>query len=426
MKLRRAGFCFAVALLTGPGLALATGREPVAVSSSSRQFIASAPDPLVSSALCAYAERIKHEWLRRLELPDRWRDTIVFVVRLRDAGLTNAPVLTAEMFRFGSQLKYQLRIVIPPAPDDATLAAAIIELLSAEVANRDRPLPPDAPYVGAPIPVWFSEGFAQSVVNSPDQLLDRAQRDASGPRPMSAMELMRVTTLPGDAAGRAAYRSQAWLLVESLLRLPEGASKMQRLLAELGATKMFARAFERVYGGDFPDTPALEKWWSIQQTRLQQTTAAGNLAAADTARRLDAILAVAVEPRPAFGDLWRYYEQPWLDRALREQLVALQALHAYAHPMYRPVIARYTDAIEQLLQRKLNRFRRAAAEADRQRRATDQQLRRIQETLDRAERAWAAANPNEFESFFRALDRLRKFEQQRRNPISDYLDRFDR
>ncbi len=426
MKLRRAALCYAVALLAGHGLALATNRVPVAVSSSSRQFTAYAPDALVSSALCAYAERIKHEWLRQLDLPDRWRDAIVFVVRNREAGLTNAPVLTAELFRFGSQLKYQLTVVIPPSPDDATLAAAIIELLSAEVANRSQPLPRDAPYVGAPIPVWLSEGFAQSIVSRPDRLLGWVQRDASGPRPMSAMELMRVTAVPGDATERAFYRAQAWLLVESLLRLPDGAAKMQQLLAELGATKMFARAFERVYGGDFPDTPTLEKWWSLQQTRARETTVAGNLTAAETARRLDAALTVEVEPRPAFGELWRYYEQPWLDRELRQKLVALQALSAYGHPMYRPVIAQYSGAIEQLLQRKLNRFRRAAAEADRQRRATDQQLRRIQETLDRAERAYGAAETNGFENFFRALDRLQQFQQQRRDPIRDYLDQFER
>jgi hypothetical protein len=426
MKLRHAGLCFAAVWLAGNSLAAATNPVSVATSSSSRQFTAYASSPLVSSALCAYAERIKHEWLRRLDSPDRWRDAIVFVVRDRQAGLTNAPVLAAEMFRFESRLKYQLTIVVPPVPDDATLAAAIIELLSAEAANRSQPLPRDASYVGAPIPVWFSEGLAQSILGQPDRLLGWVRRDASGPRPMTAMELMRVTAVPGDAADRAFYRAQAWLLVESLLRLPNGPAKMQRWLTELGATKMFARAFERVYGDDFPDTATLEKWWSMAQTRAQEMTVAGNLTAAETARRLNAVLAVEVEPRPAFGELWRYHEQPWLDRALREKLVALQALSAYGHPMYRPVMARYTAAIEQLLDRKLNRFRRAAAEAGRFRRDTDQQVRRIQEALDRAERTYAEADTNEFAGFFRALERVEKFEKQRRNPISDYLDQFER
>ena len=426
MKSRRAWWWLAAALLAAGGAhAAVTNRVLVTTVSSSREFIVHAPNALVSSALCAYAERIKHEWLQRLDTQDAWRDVIVFVIREREDSLANAPVLMAELFQVEPRLKYQLTFVVPPAPDDATLVAAIVGLLCAEAANRDQPRPRDVPYIGAPIPVWLAEGIAQSILGRPDQLLAVVCRSASGSRPQTAMELMRVMQIPGDAADRSLYRANAWLLVEGLLRLPNGTRKLQQLLAELGATKTFARAFESVYGSEFPDTPALEKWWSDQQTRARETSVAANFTAADTARRLDGLLTVEAEPHPAFDQLWRYYEQPWLKPWLRDRSISLEVLNAYGQTLYRPVVAKYAEAITQLLDQKLNRFRRAAREAARLRSAVDQKGRQIRDTLDRAERTYSTGGTNEYQDFFRTLDRLQKFEQQRRNPISDYLDQFD-
>src|SRR5438093_927849 len=82
---------------------------------------------------------------------------------------------------------------------------------------------------------------------------------ASGPRPQSVTEVMRITRLPDEPAERTLYRANAWLLTESLLHLPGGARRMQQLLAALGATRIFASAFDSAYAGDFPDESALEK-----------------------------------------------------------------------------------------------------------------------------------------------------------------------
>jgi hypothetical protein len=395
-------------------------RAAVTTTSASHQFTVEAPAPVASAALCAFAERLKHEWLQQLDLADSWRDPIFLIVRDRDAGTTNAPVMAADMYLFESQLRYRLTCVVPPAPDDAALGAAIIELLCAELANHDQPHERGKPYIGAPIPVWLSEGLAQSVLGRPDQLLTVVRRSAIGSRPQTAMELMRLTALPGDAADRTLYRASAWLLTESLLRLPDGRRKLARLLTESGATKIFARAFTNVYGDDFPDTAMLEKWWSLQQARTRETTVAQNFTPDETARRLDALLG------EKFDQLWRRYDEPTLKPVLQEKLAGLQNLHASAHPLYRPVIAKYAEAVAQLLDTKLNRFRRAAAEAGQLRAAVERQMGDIREALDRAEHKYVPAGTNEFAGFFHELDRLEKLDQQRHNPISDYLDQFDK
>jgi hypothetical protein len=424
MKSQRVLLRLAAFIIAGNVNAAGSNEVFAITTSSSRQFTAYAPNPLLSSAICAYAEKIKRDWLQRLELPDAWRDPIVFVLRERTPATTNAPAIVSEIFQIEERLKYQITCVVPPPLDGSELAVDIVEALCAEAANHDQPRTRATAYVGAPIPAWLSEGLAQSTVGRPDQMLAVLRRSASGERPLDVMEIMHVMSVPPDQAGRTFYRANAWMLAESLLCLPDGARKMRQLLLELGTTKVCARAFAAVYGNDLPDELALEKWWSLQQARRTEISVAEDLSAAETARRLDALLVINIGPRPAFDQAWHFYQEPWLKLVLQDKLAGLAALRLHAHPRYRPVVAKYIEAIAQLQDVKLNRFRRAVQAAARQRAAVDQESEQIRRVLDRAEAACIPAGTNAFDDFFRTLDRLEKFEQQRHNPISDYLDKF--
>jgi hypothetical protein len=153
-----------------------------------------------------------------------------------------------------------------------------------------------------------------------------------------------------------------------------------------------------------------EKWWCVEREHRAGFILAENLDAKESARRLDAALvtqmaivsekgsAEATAP-VAMTELWRYYDKSWLAGLLQAKLVQLEALRARVHPLYRPVVEEYQAAIEQLLQRKLSRFRRAVAIANQHRQATDRRVRQITEALDRVEQ---------------------------HDQISDYLDQFDK
>lgn len=399
-----------------------TNEVLVSTTSATGQFVAHAPTALLSSAVCAFAEKTKRDWLRQLDLTDAWRDPIVFVVRER----ANAPPVSIEEFQIQDRIKYEVTFAVPPALDEARVAAATIAALCAELANRDQPRSRGVPYMTAPIPLWLAEGFAQANIGSPDQLLAITRRSLTGGRPQQAKEIMRTSLLPEDSDGSATlFRANAWLLTDSFLRLPSGSRKLRDLIAALGASKTFARAFEAVYGNEFPDGEALEKWWSLELVRRSESIVAGELSAAETARQLDALLQFENARQSAFGQLWRFYKEKWLRPVLRNRRLGLETLRLRAHPLYRSVIAGYIDAIGQLREQKHYRFRRSAEEADRRRMTVETQIRQVQEVLDRAERIYSTTSPETFQEFFRTLDRLEKFEQQRRNPISDYLDEFD-
>jgi hypothetical protein len=424
VKSRRTWPWLLAALLAAGNVRAAGPNLVVTTTSASRQFSTLSTNTMVSAALCTYAEGIKREWLLQLGLSDTWRDPILLVVRSREGDRTNAPVLRAETFPTGPHFRYQLNLVVPPAPDNTAFTVAIVELLCAEVANRDQPRAPAGLARTAPIPVWLSEGLAQSILGRPDQLLAVTRRSATGRRPQTAMEMMGIARLPHDTSDQALYRANAWLLASGFLQLPDGAHKMQQLLAELGATKTFARAFDKVYSHDFPDSATLENWWSNQLTRVRETVIAENYTLADTARRLDALLTVEIEARPPFDELWRFYDRPWLIQWLRDRLPALEALNGSGHPLYRPVVEEYVDAVRQLRDRKINRFRRSVHEAAQRRAEVDRQAQQIREILDRVE-SRSGGQTNQFEEFFQTLNRLEQFGKQRHDPIGDYLDQFD-
>jgi hypothetical protein len=89
--------------------------------SASRQFAAYAENPLLPSALCVYAERVKREWLRRMDAADNWRDPILLVVRTRETAQTNFPPVSMAVFQTDAHLKYQIRCLVPPPLDEAEL-----------------------------------------------------------------------------------------------------------------------------------------------------------------------------------------------------------------------------------------------------------------------------------------------------------------
>ncbi len=328
--------------------ALSPATNTVATTlSTSRQFTAYADNPLLPSALCVYAERVKHEWLRRMDVPDNWRDPILLVVHTRETAQTNAPAISMVTIQTDVHLKYQVRCLVPPALDEAKLLVAVVDALSSEWANREQPIIRGHLYTAPVMPLWLVEGIAASIQGQFEFLLSIARRSVAAGRPESAADVMGVRVLPVDAADRQLFQADAWLLTESILALPDGSRKLRSFLSELGARKAVGSAFWTVYHRDFPQSAALDEWWSREQARRTSVTMAQDLSAAETGRRLATILIVKLGPvkeregtpertEATLGDLWQYTEEPWLVDVLKLKTDQLGTLRGLAHPVYRP------------------------------------------------------------------------------------------
>jgi hypothetical protein len=415
-----------------------TTNAPVSTLSASRQFAAYANDQVLPSALCVYAERIKREWLRRMNANDNWRDPILLVVHARETAQENAPPISMIMFQTDEHLKYQIYCLVPPRIDEAELLSAIVEVLCSEWANREQVTVRGKAYTAPVMPAWLVQGLGASIQGRYEFLLSIVQRSVAAGRPPQATDLLGVKALPVDTMERQLFQANAWIFTESLLALPDGSRKFRRFLSELGGQKVASNAFWAVYQQNFPQETALEKWWSLEQARRTSVTLAQNLSVDETVRQLDSILPTTLGPASGRGGipdemevpidkLWQYADAPWLKDVLKLKIDRLGALRSQAHPLYQSVLDKYIEAVTWLYRGSATRFRFGLNRANVARTAAEKQSTRIAAYMDQAERSYAPGELSKvFTGYFQTLDRFQKLDDDRRSPISDYLDKFDR
>ncbi|MGA2604085.1 MAG: hypothetical protein ABSG14_07640 [Verrucomicrobiia bacterium] len=429
----------AIAALTQPVTAAVSTPTNALVStvSASHQFVACASDRLLPSALCAYAERVKREWLRRMDVADNWRDPVVLLVQNRQPGQSDAPPVSMAVLQTDEHLEYRIRCLVPPPIDREELLPTMVDALCSEWASREQATVPGKPYIVPDIPLWLVEGLAASIAGRYEPLLSVSKRSVTGGSSQQARDLLEAKTLPAGSADGQLFQANAWIFTEGLLGLHNGSRKMRSFLSELGAQKVASNAFWKVYHGDFPNTTALEKWWSLELVGRAAMSVAQNLSVEETERDLDAILVTRLGPTNgrrgmpgetdvAIADLWRYAGVPWLRDLLKLKIDRIGALRGVAHPLYLAVLDEYMEALAWLQRGSVTRFHRALSRAQAAQAVADKRSHGITAYLDQAERIYAPEPiSNAFRGYFQTFDQLEKLERERHSSISDYLDKFD-
>ena len=81
------------------------------------------------------------------------------------------------------------------------------------------------------------------IQGDPDRLVAIAHRSATAARPPLVSAVLGVDELPADETIRELFLANAWLLTDSLLRLPNGGTKLHQLLTQLRTTESQAPIF---------------------------------------------------------------------------------------------------------------------------------------------------------------------------------------
>jgi hypothetical protein len=145
------------------------------------------------------------------------------------------------------------------------------------------------------------------------------------------------------------------------------------------------------------------------------------LSAEETRAALDDVLRTTITDRAGSGGRWevpvkelpRYVNQAWFAQLAREKHDGLAALRGRAHPLYAVVVDKYRAAFAAPAARLPALLKQAEAGHA----SVDAHSRRIAAYVGQVERATGAALPPQ--------PRVPEPER-RRDPISDYLDQFDK
>jgi hypothetical protein len=419
------------------GLTTANAKESRTISSSG-QFHIFTTEPLLGAQAGMFAESVKRDWLSMLEMRDGpGRDLIVVVLRKRDDATSAVPGWRMDVIPSEPHLRFQVTGTISPSLSDDEFRAYVVRALCAELVNRSAVVRHGEPYVPAPLPAWLTEGMAAASGSRQDALVRAARRSVAAGKPQPASVILRSMESPAEAAERLLFQANSRLMVESLLSLPKGAGKLREYHLALGELRDVMGAFWKVYRSDFADDVAVEKWWAIQLLQRVKSEVAQRFTSEQTMERLNEILTVQlrvpagdgnefVKAEYAIAELWPYYEQPWLQELAQDRFNQLQSLHSQAHPFYLVVIRRYCEAMLCLRAQRVTRYRSLMVDAAALKRRADRHTLEVAVYMDQMEQKYNPTDPERvFQPLFKTLEEFQQMQQLRRNPINDYLDRFD-
>lgn len=298
-------------------------------------------------------ERIKDALAAVLNDRAPWQGKIFLVAHWARAA--DEPVtLVAERVRGG----WQYRLELPDPVERTRLARALVHALLRERAGRHaREHAPD-------LPAWLAEGLAEHLLQTRGaelvppapkwdvggmtltplnvsgrwrDPLENARRVLREQPPLSFDELSWPAPEQLDGPSAAPFRANAQVFVTELLRLPDGAARLNAMLEQLGACYNWQTAFFRAFEPFFQRPVDVEKWWALQIAHYTGRDLGRTWSWPVSWAKLDEALRVPVEIRRRRDELpaaatvplatvirdWEFARQ---ERALRERQRALELL----------------------------------------------------------------------------------------------------
>jgi hypothetical protein len=303
-------------------------------------------------------------------MKDLWRAKIcIYLHPVRD---DHEPIVITTL-RYTDGWSY--RMEIPEHVDGPRLVKSVVEVLVAEIANRN------ARSSAAELPLWLTEGLAahlQATVLAnftlePETRLLRKQRgqDPLGParawlRTHPPLTLNQLNW-PGDEqlsdANLETYQHCAHLFVSELLHLRTGRSCLREMLEQLSQNLNWQTSFLRAFNPYFQHLIDVDKWWSLHLVHLTEQGQMSAWPRAQSARQLDALLSTSVQVRVSSQDIplptqvtlqsilaeWDFARQR---PVLLQKLDLLQVLRLRASQECLGLIDDYTQTLRSYLQRR--------------------------------------------------------------------------
>ncbi len=225
---------------------------------------------LAPAYLIVSCDRIKNAFLIDLGMRDEWSGKIDLFIK--PARPEKDGTLLAAV-RGGDTWRYELEL--PPEIKARMLVRTVVEALLVELANRD------AGNQSAEIPLWLIEGLSAHLeaynlptfvvephmprvankVKLTEQESVRDQLRRNMPLSFDQLSWPEPDNLTGE--NYTLYSDCAQLLLEDLLRLPDGPRCLRAMIQQLPQHRNWQAAFLAGFRPHFAQLRDVEKWWGL-------------------------------------------------------------------------------------------------------------------------------------------------------------------
>ncbi len=410
-----------LALLTA-GIALQSlqAASQEASVSTSGQFVIYGPNAAVRGEASQLAERTKANLLAIFRRPDTWQTPIIINLQSPEIGELLSP--TALRFsQIGSGLKLQLDLIITRGMEFRLVAREILRALLLEMSyRREADIAPGNAYVEPPD--WLLDGL---IALAPGQDAEQLHDALSIPTETESLnEFLCQRPALFDSAGQLLYRAHALALVQMLLSMPDGPSRLGRYVDNLanswGDSLNDLQQF-------FPELRAdSDKVWKSAVARLVSTERYQVLTFAETEERLDELLCRELPPDTGaeLDGLLKRRITPTDRTALNRLNQELFLLAACANPMMRPIVNDYREIVALLAVDKRRRLNQRIADATTRRARVAARMSDIEDYLNWFEATQSTTKSELFAGYFKAAAE-HESPARRHDALSVYLDRSE-
>jgi hypothetical protein len=284
---------------------------------------------LEPALLAVSAERIKDALWRELGVNGQWRGQIFLTLHPARSLDEDVAVISTPL-----DGGWNYRVELPDVLSRTRLARALTGVLLLEFANRN------AQSHSAEIPAWLNDGLAlqllaagslgssEIILSEPHQIVNGlsltrtdaiegvfdplagARRALQNHPALTFGQLSWPTAAQLSGADGGVYRASAQLFVSELLGLKDGPARLRAMLESLPRYYNWQTAFQTAFHKDFPRPLDVEKWWALQVVGFAVRDPGPQWTPAVSRNKLDEILSVPVEMRPASNALPAHAEVP--------------------------------------------------------------------------------------------------------------------
>ncbi|MEO5712575.1 MAG: hypothetical protein ABIT37_03730, partial [Luteolibacter sp.] len=408
------------------------------VVSRSKQFKVGGGDGIVRASVALLAEETKDELLRLTEEKDDWKVPITIILHGKPGD--PMPPRTVHMDLLANENGYDLRMDVHLSRGIeqerfkySTTSALLYErsLRGRKKEDDDRPLL---------VPPWLADGLLEATawrLGRSDRRLYEALFKTGG--------FFKIDGLLGidekefedlDGATRAAFRVSSGALVMALLEQPQGKEGFRAFLSEVAG---FEGEMPTLLRKHLPELnlseTSLAKWVQLQLaakgaqnpltdilTINQTETALGEALRLNFRTEEGIVQQKELTDWPELSSL----KEPERIASVRLAQDALVRLSYRCFPSYRPLLSEYQLILTAIAKNKTTDVATRLAALQETRETMKAKAARARDYLDWFEITRARETSGVFDDYMRLKDRLKANPHQRKDELSNYLDKMDK